>query len=436
MEKYYIWGAGLKGSRMLNNLGKEKVLSFIDNSVKLQNSKVDGIPVISFETYLSRKDNRYIIVTPFNDSEIIAQLEASGVYTYFRIMDCPAHLHSGYPHVIDNSDIFPHIPDGPVLVYGFGLYAALLLDYFRQQNCTQIFWASQKGCAEEFIPSFMKTFGPLLSPPQQFSGTVFAALPELGDEVRRLYPQAKFVDASLESAYAIMKVPFPRLTEFDNLHAGKRCFIVATGPSLKIQDLDVLHAHHEYCISLNHIYKAFGKTAWRPDYYMCGDTMLIRDYAQEIRDMEVPVKFIAWNYPPFWDTQVPDNIYPFLECRYEYWTQEPPFNSNFPYGVFTGYSVTYVCIQFAVYAGFSEIYLIGCDHNYAAPQTGAAGNHFVKDYQEKKVNTPAYQKDKVELAYRSARQYCDTHGIKIYNATRGGKLEVFERVDFDSLFAK
>ena len=114
------------------------------------------------------------------------------------------------------------------------------------------------------------------------------------------------------------------------------------------------------------------------------DTMLIRDYAQEIRDMEVPVKFIAWNYPPFWDTQVPDNIYPFLECRYEYWTQEPPFNSNFPYGVFTGYSVTYVCIQFAVYAGFSEIYLIGCDHNYAAPQTGAAGNHFVKDYQEKK----------------------------------------------------
>ena len=37
-------------------------------------------------------------------------------------------------------------------------------------------------------------------------------------------------------------------------------------------------------------------------------------------------------------------------------------------------------------------------------------------------------------AYKSAKKYADAHGIKIYNATRGGKLEVFERVDFDTLF--
>ncbi len=36
--------------------------------------------------------------------------------------------------------------------------------------------------------------------------------------------------------------------------------------------------------------------------------------------------------------------------------------------------------------------------------------------------------------YKSAGNYADIHGIKIYNATRGGKLEVFERVNFDSLF--
>lgn len=40
----------------------------------------------------------------------------------------------------------------------------------------------------------------------------------------------------------------------------------------------------------------------------------------------------------------------------------------------------------------------------------------------------------MSLAYKAARKYADAHGIKIYNATRGGKLEVFERVDFDSLF--
>ena len=37
-------------------------------------------------------------------------------------------------------------------------------------------------------------------------------------------------------------------------------------------------------------------------------------------------------------------------------------------------------------------------------------------------------------AYEVAKENAEKKGIKIYNATRGGKLEVFERVDFDSLF--
>jgi len=38
------------------------------------------------------------------------------------------------------------------------------------------------------------------------------------------------------------------------------------------------------------------------------------------------------------------------------------------------------------------------------------------------------------MAFEKAKEYADGHGIKIYNATRGGKLEVFERVNFDDLF--
>ena len=37
--------------------------------------------------------------------------------------------------------------------------------------------------------------------------------------------------------------------------------------------------------------------------------------------------------------------------------------------------------------------------------------------------------------YQAARRYADQHAaFKIYNATRGGCLEVFDRVDFDTLF--
>lgn len=32
------------------------------------------------------------------------------------------------------------------------------------------------------------------------------------------------------------------------------------------------------------------------------------------------------------------------------------------------------------------------------------------------------------------KNHCDRLGNKVYNATRGGKLEEFSRVDFDGLF--
>lgn len=38
-------------------------------------------------------------------------------------------------------------------------------------------------------------------------------------------------------------------------------------------------------------------------------------------------------------------------------------------------------------------------------------------------------------AYQKIKKYADKKGIKIYNATRGGYLEIFERVNFDTLFS-
>lgn len=37
------------------------------------------------------------------------------------------------------------------------------------------------------------------------------------------------------------------------------------------------------------------------------------------------------------------------------------------------------------------------------------------------------------ITYSIARDFSEANGIKIFNATRGGKLEVFERVDIDAL---
>ena len=81
--------------------------------------------------------------------------------------------------------------------------------------------------------------------------------------------------------------------------------------------------------------------------------------------------------------------------------------------------------------GFKEIYLLGIDHNYSI-ELDENGNLYknngVRDHfsdNDKTENVP--QTFKSTLAYKAAKEYADRNGIKIYNATRGGKLEVFER---------
>ena len=41
--------------------------------------------------------------------------------------------------------------------------------------------------------------------------------------------------------------------------------------------------------------------------------------------------------------------------------------------------------------------------------------------------------DTLNYSYELARKFAEQKGVKILNATRGGKLEVFERVDFDAI---
>ena len=42
--------------------------------------------------------------------------------------------------------------------------------------------------------------------------------------------------------------------------------------------------------------------------------------------------------------------------------------------------------------------------------------------------------DNATQAFMDLKEFAEARGVEIYNATRGGKLEVFPRVDFDDLF--
>ena len=165
------------------------------------------------------------------------------------------------------------------------------------------------------------------------------------------------------------------LLKFKDIHKGKRCFIVATGPSLRVQDLDKLHENGEICISMNRIFNIFDKTQWRPDYYMIGDMEMIEDLSEQIADLKLPYKFVATEPKSYWKNPKSKGSIPYKLLLRGYIHNTPQFSANVERGVCHGTNITYLCIQLAVYMGFSKIYLLGVDFNYT-PNVYDAANHF------------------------------------------------------------
>ena len=225
-----------------------------------------------------------------------------------------------------------------------------------------------------------------------------------------------------------------QLEKFKNVHKGQRCFIVGNGPSLITADLEKLKG--EFCFASHRIYNIFEMTDWRPTYYCAQDFKLIKTSYKEIEKMEIKDKFVAiikvGRYPKLKDCQlvhiITEQFYPGM----------PQFSNDIANGIYEGFTVSYMCIQLAVYMGFKEIYLLGIDHNYSKttlPSGEVVNNQGVKDHfseNDKIENIPQLYKS--ILAYEKAKTCESQYGYKIFNATRGGKLEIFERVDFDSLF--
>ena len=219
----------------------------------------------------------------------------------------------------------------------------------------------------------------------------------------------------------------------------ERCFIIGNGPSLRISDLNKLVDEDTFAV--NRVFRIFDKTNWRPSYYVSQDTKVLQEVIGELDNALEACKYIFLNSQfkgkiSFSRIRMP---YYFYANQKEFYPNLPCFSEKLDRGIFEGYTVVYSCIQLAVYMGYKEIYLLGLDHNYNAvvKADGTVLKQNVAQNYMDGVGGETYflpQLDKTELAYLKARKVCEEKGIIIKNATRGGKLEIFERINFDDLF--
>ncbi len=229
------------------------------------------------------------------------------------------------------------------------------------------------------------------------------------------------------------------LTRYKDIHKGETCFFIGNGPSLRAEDLTAIAAAGYPTFAFNRVYHIFEDTPWRPTYYLSQDELMLAGCQAEVNALDLPVKFIPANMRWHFNIHI-DRAQEFYlggSKDGDFW-----FGDDLPHAVCWASTVMYSAAQFAAYMGFKKIVLIGVDHHFHISRD-REGNIVVDD-SVKDYFTDKYNPDKDQLVipstdistdtYYAMKKHCDALGIEVVNATRGGKLEVFPRVDVDTLF--
>jgi hypothetical protein len=224
-----------------------------------------------------------------------------------------------------------------------------------------------------------------------------------------------------------------RLAGFRKQHRGQRCFILGNGPSLNKTDLRPLR--DEITFGMNRIYLNFSPMGFDTTYYVAINTLVIEQCAAEILQLRMP-RFITWRARG-WLAGDPEVI--FLDTDY---TGPEVFSPDLNGRVFEGSTVTFVALELAYYMGFQEVILIGVDHSFSTQgrpnvvvtSQGEDGDHFSPSYFGRGFRWQLPDLEASERAYRLARKAFEDDGRRVLDATEGGKLTVFPKVEYGSLF--
>lgn len=235
-----------------------------------------------------------------------------------------------------------------------------------------------------------------------------------------------------------------RLAALKDKHKGERCFIMGNGPSLNQCDLTKLRG--EITFGVNSIFLNTDQMGFVPTYYVVEDILVAEDRARQIDAFKGPTKFFG-NYLRRFLSEGPDTLWTNVRVNYADYANFPHFSTDAVRQLWVGGTVSYICLQLAYHMGFRDVHLVGFDHNYAIPNdakidgnrietTSTDPNHFHPDYFGKGYRWHNPRVDRMEIAYVRAKREFEAVGRRVTNATMGGKLEVFERVNYEELFDK
>ncbi len=265
---------------------------------------------------------------------------------------------------------------------------------------------------------------------------------------RYLEQSAEFIDAR-RSLTMQQHAVLQRNVAFSDKHKGQPAFVIVNGPSLATQN--ILNLKDQVTFVVSGFWKHEAVLSWQPTYYSLldanffTDTPATRTFYQCMRQRIHKTTFFVPLYRGFDFIQkqgfLPEDSTYYVACMGD------NIAGNNLTDIVQGFAgVSSFALSQAIYMGCNPIYLLGFDHDYLANR--GVDRHFYKG-----GTLPGHPETSVPLSdripydaemranlrlwdnYRILDAEAKRKNIAILNATNGGYLDVFPRVEFNSLFS-
>lgn len=236
--------------------------------------------------------------------------------------------------------------------------------------------------------------------------------------------------------YAVHTVTFrlsneaSRLERLRDLYKGAPLLVVGNGPSLNRTPLDEFI--HVPSIGMNKIDLIFPRTDWRPSFIICVNSLVLIQHRKNYMSHDVPL-IVPWK------ARFAINRYEKEQIYYFHNSVRRNFSCDVTRFVGASGTVTYSALQFAYFMGADPVIIVGVDHHFSAKgepnavvrKKGPDHDHFDPNYFAPGQYWGLPNLELSEKGYRRAKEAFEAAGRRIYDATVGGKLNVFPKISIE-----
>lgn len=107
------------------------------------------------------------------------------------------------------------------------------------------------------------------------------------------------------------------------------------------------------------------------------------------------------------------------------------FSYDLSQGIYSGYTISYLALQVAVWMGFTEVIYLGLDLKHQGHNT----HFFGHDFHSRNHENTEFPRMRKMLNYGALELAKSMPHIKIYNCSPDSDLECFERISFEQALA-